>query len=63
MTKLWENVNISPERMNGLRLRVAQIEPKTTVPRLLDHVLSQAGIELLTDKELEQRLKEMEVQV
>jgi len=57
----WENINIDPKRLNGLRLRVAQISPKTTPPKLMDHILEESGIELLTDEELRQRQKEMEV--
>lgn len=57
----WENINIDPKRLNGLRLRVAQITPKTTPPRVLDHILEEAGIELLTDQEYNHKVKQIEV--
>ena len=52
----WENINIDPKRLNGLRLRVAQITPRTTAPKLMDHILEENGIELLTDKELAEKM-------
>ncbi len=59
----WENVGIKHDRLNGLKLRVAPITPETSIPKYIDNLLKKDGIDLLSDKELERRLKELEVVV
>ena len=57
---LWENINITRQRLNGLKLCVAQTIPSTSTPKLLDHMLEKAGIGKYTDEELRDKLKELE---
>jgi hypothetical protein len=56
----WENINITRQRLNGLKLCVAQIVPGTSPPKLLDHILEKAGIGNYTDEELQDELNELE---
>jgi hypothetical protein len=51
--KQWEQVNISDLRLNGLKLKAALHRPETTVPKFLDFILEEFGIENLSKKELE----------
>jgi hypothetical protein len=57
---LWENINITRQRLNGLKVCVAQTIPSTSPPKLLDHMLEKAGIGVYTDEELRDKLKELE---
>lgn len=57
----WENINITHERLNGLKLRVAQIMPPTTPPKLLDHILKKEGVGEYSDEEFQEKLSELEV--
>ncbi len=57
----WPQVNIKEERLNGLKLRVAQTIPETTIPKFLDHILEESGIELITEQELGKRTKKTEM--
>jgi hypothetical protein len=57
----WENINITHERLNGLKLRVAQTIPSTTPPKLLDHILKKDGVGAYSDEEFKEKLKELEV--
>jgi hypothetical protein len=57
----WENINITHERLNGLKLRVAQTIPPPTPPKLLDHILKKEGVGEYSDEELQEKLSELEV--
>jgi hypothetical protein len=57
----WESINITHERLNGLKLRVAQTIPPTTPPKLLDHFLKKEGVGEYSDKEFQEKLNELEV--
>ena len=57
----WENINISRERLNGLKLPVAQTMPPTTPPKLLDHILKKEGVGEYSDEDFQEKLSELEV--
>lgn len=57
----WENINISRERLNGLKLRVAQTMPPTTPPKLLDHILKKEAVGEYSDEEFREKLSELEI--
>lgn len=57
----WENINITHERLNGLKLRVARTMPPTTPPKLLDHILKKEGVGEYSDEEFREKLSELEV--
>jgi hypothetical protein len=58
---MWKQVNVEPERLNGLKFRVFQFNKKigpekTSAPKLLDFYLEKAGIPKLSDEELNEKL-------
>jgi hypothetical protein len=53
----WENINISPERLNGLKFKANAAKPSTTPPKLLDHILEQNDIPKLSNEQLAKLLK------
>ena len=57
----WENINITHERLNGLKLRVAQIIPPTAPPKLLDHILKKEGVGEYSDEEFQEKLSDLEI--
>lgn len=57
----WENINITHERLNGLKLHVAQTIPPTKPPKLLDHILKKEGVGEYSDEEFQEKLSELEV--
>lgn len=57
----WDNINITHERLNDLKLRVAQTMPSTTPPKLLDHILKKEGVGEYSDEEFREKLSELEV--
>ena len=57
----WETINITPERLNGLKLRIAQTIPPTTPPKLLEHILKKEGVGEYSDEEFLEKLSEPEV--
>ncbi|HEY7778480.1 MAG TPA: hypothetical protein VIA09_08055 [Nitrososphaeraceae archaeon] len=56
-----ENINITHERLNGLKLHVAQSIPPTTPPKLLENILKKEGVAEYSDEEFREKLSELEV--
>ena len=57
----WQTVQMKAERLNGLKLRATR--ENRSVANLLDTLLLQAGINELSDKELDRLLKELAKEV
>ena len=63
----WRTINVEEMRLNGLRFRVVQERQSSQDPArvskasVLDKILKNAGIERLSEQELKQRQKGLEV--